>query len=91
MSTDVLCQRMHYDIRTVLKRPHQIRRRKGTIDHQRKTRVMSYFSYGLNIHNFNSWIPQGLSKNKTRIFGNCTLKSFRITRVDEGSGNSKPR
>lgn len=64
MAADVLGQRVHDDVRTVLERPAEDRRGHGVVDDQRHAMAVRSRSEGSQVDDIAGWVADGLAEHR---------------------------
>src|SRR5215472_8348828 len=83
MTTDELGSRVNNDITAVLKWLHEVWRRKGVIQNERKAIFVRNICYSLNIQCVESWITYRFGENCFGALVDSWSEVLRITAVDE--------
>ena len=81
---------MDDDIRAVLDRPAQVRRRHGVVDHQRYSGLVRDLGNCLDVQYVHPRIGDGFAVQRTRFGGDGLAEVFRIVRLDEFGFDPQP-
>ena len=84
VATQPLGQRVDDDVRPVLDRPLQVRRRKRAVDHQGQIVGMSDIGDSLEIENVDARVAEGLAIDRPGVGLNGSGEVLRLVGVNEG-------